>query len=352
MYNSAMVINPTGREYARRQRKLLITGGAGFIASHVIDRFLKMSYWDIVILDRFTYASGGLQRLKEINAYDNPRVKIHNVNCAEPMSACLRKEIGDVDYILHMAAGTHVDNSIACPRDFVEANVFGTFEMLEYARSLPDLSRFIYFSTDEVYGPAAVGQKFSEWDRYNSCNPYSATKAGGEELVLAWANTYGVPAIITHCMNVVGERQHHEKFLPRVVRAALEGTLLKLHVDPRTGKMSSRNYFHAKDVAEATGFLIGQNAPIREKYNIAGDQEISNLDVVLEVEKILGRTIRYELVNPTDVRPGFDVRYGLSGEKMKGMGWTAPNNFHEMLPSLVEWMVAPQNKHWLYGRRP
>src|ERR1700674_4600766 len=197
--------------------KILVTGGAGFIASHFIDRVLRTTDWNIVVLDKFTYASNGLARLKEIGAYDNPRVKIHVVDAARPMSSCLMKEIGHVDYLMHMAAGTHVDNSIACPRDFVEANVFGTFEMLEFARRIPGLQKFVYFSTDEVFGPAAEGQKFEEWDRYNSCNPYSATKACGEELALAWANTYSVPIIITHTMNVIGERQHREKFLPRVV---------------------------------------------------------------------------------------------------------------------------------------
>lgn len=334
-------------------KKILITGGAGFIASHYIDYVLRVvGGWDIIILDRFTYASGGLQRLKEIGAYDNPRVKLHHVNCAEPISKCLQDQIGPVDYILHMAAGTHVDNSIACPRDFVEANIFGTFEMLEYARRLPNLKKFVYFSTDEVFGPAEVGQRFKEWDRYNSCNPYSATKAGGEELVLAWANTYGVPAIITHCMNVIGERQHHEKFLPRIVRAALTGGTIQIHTDPKTGMPGTRNYFHAQDVAKAVQFLLDIDAPIREKYNIAGDQEIANDEVVRAVDRVLGTTTNMEYVNPTDVRPGFDVRYGLDGSRMANWGWHAPHNFRHRLGDLVNWMVEPENKHWLFGTKP
>ena len=328
--------------------KILITGGAGFIASHTIDRLLKKTDWDIVVLDKFTYASNGLVRLKEIGAYDNSRVKLHLVNCAEPMTRCLEKEIGPIDHILHMAAGTHVDNSIACPREFVQANIMGTFEMLEYARRVPGLKRFVYFSTDEVFGPAAVGQRFGEWDRYNSCNPYSATKAAGEELVLAWANTYEVPAIITHTMNVIGERQHHEKFLPRVVRAALDGTEILVHTDPKTGLSGSRNYFHAQDVAGAVQFLLDIEAPVRQKYNIAGDHEISNLEIVLRVGEILGTPMNYRKVNPTDVRPGFDVRYGLNGEKMESMGWKSPDVWSK-LETTVRWMVDPKNQHWLRG---
>ena len=330
--------------------KVLISGGAGFIAAHLINRILKTTDWEIVVLDRFTYASCGLARLKYIGAYDNSRVKIHVVNIAEPISRCLATEIGPIDYILHLAAGSHVDASIACPRDYIEANVFGTFEMLEYARKVSGLKRFLYFSTDEVFGPAPLGYKFLETDRYNSCNPYSATKAGGEELALAWANTYGVPVIITHCQNVIGEMQHHEKFVPRVVRAALEGATVKIHTDPKTGLPGTRNYFHADDVADAVLFLLKNDAPIREKYNIAGDQEVSNLDVVLTIQQILDTPIRYEKINPTDVRPGFDVRYGLSGEKMSKMGWTAPNNFYERMKTLVPWYANPDNRFWLYGK--
>lgn len=327
--------------------RTLITGGAGFIASHLINHILKTTDWDIILLDKFTYASNGLTRLKEIGAYDNPRVKIHVQDCADTMSKCLQKEIGHVDYIVHMAAGTHIDRSIACPRDFIEANVFGTFEMLEYARHVPGLRKFLYFSTDEVFGPAAEGQKFEEWDRFNSCNPYSATKAAGEELTLAWANTYRVPVLISHCMNVIGERQHPEKFVPRVVNALLRGDELLIHTDPKTGKPGSRHYLHCRDVSDAVLFLLNNDVPLREKYNIAAQVEVSNLEVAQEIAKILGKPLRYREVDPTDVRPGFDVRYGLSGKKMEELGWTPRHSFKENIKFLVEWMVDPKNLHWL-----
>ncbi len=326
--------------------EILITGGAGFIASHVVSEILRTTDWHITILDRFTYASNGLVRLKEAGGYDNPRVKIHVVDVSQPMEKCLEKEIGPIDYFLHLAAGTHVDNSIACPRGYVEANIMGTFEMLEYARRIPDLKKFIYFSTDEVFGPAAVDQKFEDWDRYNSCNPYAATKAGGEELSLAWANTYGVPVVITHCMNVMGERQHKEKYVPRVVRAVLTETELLIHTDPKTGLSGSRNYLHCRDVASAVLFLL-KYGEIREKYNIAGDEDISNLDVAQQIAAILSKPLNYRNVNPTVVRPGFDVRYGLSGKKLADMGWRPRYDFETNLKETVEWMVRPENLHWL-----
>lgn len=326
--------------------KILITGAAGFIGSLFVEYFLQETNWDIVILDKFTYASNGLARLKEVKAYDNPRVKIYVADIARLLGHCLEKEIGPVDYFLHMAAATHVDNSIACPRDFIEANIMGTFEMLEYARRIPGLKKFIYFSTDEVFGPAAPGQKFSEWDRYNSCNPYAAAKAGGEELALAWANTYKVPVIISHTMNVMGIRQHPEKFIPRVIRAALMGEIVQVHTDPNTKLPGSRTYLSAQDVAHAIMLLL-EKGVVREKYNIAGTQEISNFEIVQEIGKILGLKIPVLFVNPTSIRPGFDIRYGVSGEKMKELGWKAPMTFEQDLRKVVEWSVRAENLHWL-----
>lgn len=326
--------------------KMILTGGAGFIASHIVDRILKTTDWEICVFDKFSYASGGLLRLKEIGAYDNPRVKIHVVDLAAPISPLLAEDIGSVDYLLHLAAGTHVDRSIISPSDFVRDNVLGTLNILEYARKIPNLKRFLYFSTDEVFGPAAEGQKFLEWDRYNSGNPYSATKAGGEELALAWATTYNVPVVITHTMNVIGERQHHEKFLPKVVKAALRSTRIQLHTDPVTGLTASRNYLHAGDVADGVMFLLRGSA-VREKYNIAREEDISCLEVVKAVSRILDRPIDYELVNPAVSRPGCDMRYGLSPTKMADMGWTAPTPFVKSVDQVVRWMVQPENEHWL-----
>lgn len=327
--------------------KILITGGAGFIASHFIDHVLKTTDWEIVVLDRFTYASNGLARLKEIGAYDNPRVKIHVVDISKPLGRCLEKEIGPIDYLLHMAAGTHVDRSIACPRDFIEANVFGTFEMLEYARRIPSLQKFFYFSTDEVFGPAKVGELFKDNDRYNSTNPYSATKAGGEELSLAWANTYNVPVIISHTMNVYGERQHPEKFVPRVVRAVLDYTVLDIHIDPETKEPGFRNYLHCQDVSEAVMFLL-EHGEIREKYNVTGMREYSNLYVANSIAIFLNKPLKSNPIYPKSIRPGFDVRYGMDGSKLAEMGWTPSRSLDENLRKTVKWMVRPENRHWLY----
>ena len=234
-------------------KRVLITGGAGFIAHHLIETILDTTDWTIVSLDRLDF-SGNLNRLEDIMKKYTPeqkkRVEIvfHDLRAeVNPQTANL---IGDVQLVLHLAAGSHVDRSIEFPMEFVQDNVIGTVNLLQYARTLPNLERFVYFSTDEVFGPAPEGVKYKENDRYNSTNPYSATKAGAEELVVAYENTYKLPAIITHTMNVFGERQHPEKFIPSTIQKARDGEKVIIHADPTRTKAGTRMYIHAKDVAE------------------------------------------------------------------------------------------------------
>ena len=179
-------------------KRVLITGGAGFIAHHLIQYILKNTDWDIVTIDRLDY-SGNLNRLNHIlNSFDvrdKSRVKIIFHDLKSEINPWIKKEIGDIDIILHLAAGSHVDRSINYPMEFILDNVVGTANILEYARLLNDskkLERFIYFSTDEVFGPAPIGVDYKENDRYNSTNPYSASKAGGEELSVAARNLASV----------------------------------------------------------------------------------------------------------------------------------------------------------------
>ena len=202
-------------------KKILITGGAGFIAHHLIDEILSKTDWHIITLDRLDF-SGNLNRLNEVvKSYpktERKRVKIVHHDLKAELNSEIQSSIGRIDYISHLAAGSHVDRSISHPLEFVMDNVVGTAHILDYARKQDSLEHFAYFSTDEVFGPAPKGINFKENDRYNSTNPYSASKAGGEELVVAYENTYGLPAFITHTMNVFGERQNVEKYIPMVIK--------------------------------------------------------------------------------------------------------------------------------------
>ena len=252
--------------------KILVTGGCGFIGHHVVEHFLKTTVWDIVIFDKLTYASSGFDRVRDIKAFDDKRVTFFTTDLASPIPPGVYQETKDIDYILHLAAETHVDNSITDPEPFVISNVVGTMHMLNYAKKLPNLKGFNYFSTDEVFGPAPEGVNYKEWDRYDSSNPYAASKAGGEELVLAYANTYKLPVFITHGMNCFGERQHPEKFIPLIIRKVLQGETVTIHADKTATIPGSRFYIHCRNVAHALHFLLDKFT-LRDKYNIVGERE-------------------------------------------------------------------------------
>ena len=272
-------------------KKVLITGGAGFIAHHLIYFLLKNTNWEIISLDRLDY-SGNLNRLdhivSEIPESERKRLKIVFHDLKSEINPWIKKEIGNVDIILHLAAGSHVDRSIDYPMEFVLDNVIGTANILDFARFINDkqkLERFIYFSTDEVFGPAPKGVDYAENDRYNSTNPYSATKAAGEELSVAYENTYGLPVYITHTMNVFGERQHPEKFIPMCIKKIRDGESVTIHSDRTKTIPGTRHYIHANDVAEAIYFLLLKKINIEfdyggakcPKFNIVGPEEINNV---------------------------------------------------------------------------
>ena len=324
-------------------KRVLITGGAGFAGHHVVEHILKNTDWEIVIFDKLSYSSCGYDRLREIQAFDNKRVLIIGGDLSLPIEPGVAKEIGDVNYILHMGAETHVDNSISNPLPFVMSNVVGTMQILEFARFRDSLEQFVYFSTDEVFGSVQEGHS-KEWDVYNSCNPYAATKAGGEELALAYANTYKIPVMITHTMNLFGERQYPEKFIPLVINRVLSGEKVYIHADQTCTIPGIRSYIHCRNMADAILFLLG-NQVMRDKFNIAGECEIDNLELAKMVARIIGKPLNYELINFHSIRPGHDMRYALDGTKLAGMGWKPPIAFDNALQKTVEWTL--DNRGWL-----
>ena len=338
-------------------KNVLITGGAGFIAHHLIYYLLEKTNWNLISLDRLDY-SGNLNRLDNIlsnlNLSQRSRVKIVYHDLKSEINPWIKKEIGKVDIILHLAAGSHVDRSIDYPLEFVLDNVVGTANILEYARQINEskkLERFVYFSTDEVFGPAPKGVDYKENDRYNSTNPYSASKAGGEELAVAYENTYKLPIYITHTMNVFGERQHPEKFIPMCIKKIRDGESVTIHSDKTKKIPGSRHYIHAEDVAEAIYFLItnkledeidygGAKCP---KFNIVGSEELNNLELAQIIANCQNKELKYEMVDFHSSRPGHDLRYSLSGEKMKNLGWQPTIKLTERIKQVVEWSLNNQN---------
>lgn len=336
-------------------KKILITGGAGFIAHHLIGQILQRTDWEIITVDRLDY-SGNLNRLHDLLQHypdsDKKRIRVVYHDLRAEFNPMLVADIGQVDYIAHLAAGSHVDRSIERPMEFVLDNVVGTCNILELARKQENLERFLYFSTDEIFGPAPLGVKYDEYDRYNSTNPYSASKAGGEELAVAFRNTYGLPIYVTHTMNVFGQRQHPEKYIPLCIRKIRDEEIVTIHSDETRTIPGSRHYIHAEDVADATLFLLlneltlvpQSNGVKCPKFNIVGSTELNNLEVAQMIANAQNKELQYEFVDFHSARPGHDLRYTLSGERMKNLGWV-PKPIENRIQEVVDWTL--KNDRWL-----
>ena len=325
--------------------KIIVTGGCGFIGHHFVEHIYKNTDWEIIILDKLSYASNGFERLRDTGVLGTDRVKVFTNDLVNPLPEGLVKEIGfDVDYIVHMAADTHVDNSIKNPKLFLDNNIQSTYNMLEYARTLQNLKIFFYFSTDEVFGPALGNTLYKEWDRHKPTNPYSASKSAAEQICIAYENTYKVPLMIVNVMNAFGERQHVEKFIPLCIKKMLNNEKIYIHSYPDKTTSGTRFYIHGRNIAAAVLFLI-KNGTLGEKYNISGEREVSNLEMAEMIAKFMNKELDYEMVDFHSDRPGHDLRYGLNGEKLFSMGFHLPLNFEESLKKTVEWTL--ENLKWL-----
>ena len=328
--------------------RVLVTGAVGFIGHYVIQKLINDTDYDIIGLERLSY-SGNLNRLSEINV--NSRYKSVHHDLKSPINDILSKQIGEVDYIIHIAASSHVDRSIEDPLSFVMDNVVGTCNILNFARTQKSLRMFLYFSTDEVFGPAPDGVKYDEYDRYNSTNPYSASKAGGEELCVAFRNTYNMPVVVTHTMNVFGNRQHPEKYIPKCIRSIDAGDTLYIHSDSTKTNPGSRHYIHGEDVADAIIFLMNnENCLLSEnnlcpKFNVVGQEELNNLELAQIIAEVINKPLKYEFVDFHTSRPGHDLRYAIAGDRLASLGWVPKVSVRERVREVVEWSL--NHSEWI-----
>ena len=323
--------------------KILVTGGAGFVGHHFVEHVLKNTDWEVIVVDKLGFSSYGYDRLRDISVFDDKRVHIVNHDFRLPCPDGVLREVEGARWMVHMAAESHVDRSIDDPVPFIHANVLGTHNALFAARSI-GVERFVYFSTDEVFGPAPEGKEFQEWERYKSSNPYAATKAGGEELSLAYHNTYGIPIIITHSMNIFGERQHPEKFIPMAIRKIRDGEELVIHSSADKKYAASRFWVHARNVSDALLFLIYE-AEVGNKYNIVGEVEMNVLTLAQHIAAQMDKPLHYKMTDFHSTRPGHDMRYALDGKKLERMGYTYPLRFMESLEKTVDWSL--DHPEWL-----
>jgi dTDP-glucose 4,6-dehydratase len=329
-------------------KHVLLTGGAGAVGSHIVEGILKDTDWRITIIDRLD-VSGSLERLRDMECWEkeNGRVNFIWWDLKSPINQITANQIGQVDYIYHLAASSHVDRSIEDPLSFVMDNVVGTCNILNFARTIKDLQLFIYFSTDEVFGPAPEGVAYKEWDRYKSGNPYAASKAGGEELAVAFENTYKLPVIVTHCMNIFMNRQMVEKFIPLCIRKIELGEEVTIHGYPDLSRAGSRHWIHARNVWKALHFLTSNSSSPGNKYNIVGEKEVDNLTLAQMIAKFIGKPLKYKIVNFHTSRPGHDLRYALDGTKLKSLGFQFPVSFEKSLEETIKWSLRKENRHWI-----
>ncbi len=348
-------------------KKLLLTGGAGFIGHHVIEGVLKNTDWDIIILDCLTYA-GSLKRLSSIDIWEKERERVKFVwhDLRSPISETIHKDIGgigEIDYVWHLAAESHVDRSLEDAIPFVMSNVVGTTHLLQYIKEYQtNLKRFVYFSTDEVFGPAPEEVFYKEEYAQNPSNPYAGSKAGAEAMCKAFAFSHKLPITITRTMNVFAERQHPEKFVPKTVKAILENRPITIHGTPEIG-FSSRCWIHARNACDAL-MWVTENGEFIEKekqqdrgygvYHIVGEEQnvvwlanrIAKVIKGRELDEKKGE-ISFEYIDFHKTRPGHDFRYALSGEKLKEKGFEYRISLEESFDRMIKWMIKDENKKWL-----
>lgn len=330
-------------------KTLLLTGIAGFAGSHALEHVLLNTDWNIVGLASFRHRGDPLRL--DVDVYDPKRIRIYHCDLTADVSARLADRIGPVDYIWNLAAESHVDRSITDPRPFIENNVALAITMGEYAKVVkPEV--YIQISTDEVYGPAPSGVDFAEWSPIVPSNPYSASKAAQEAIAISYWRTYALPLIITNTMNLIGERQDTEKFVPSTIAKIHNEKVVTIH--GREDHIGSRFYLHARNHADALLYLTNNHRPVPferdvhekpDRYNVRGEREVNNLEMAEMIADIMGKQFRYELVDHHASRPGHDPRYALDDTKLRKMGWTPPMPLFESLEKTVEWTL--RNPEWL-----
>ena len=329
---------------------VFVTGGAGFIGSAVVRKLIAATSMRVVTVDRLTYA-GNLDSLEPARS---DRHHLAEVDVCDAMAVRALFARFQPSAVLHLAAESHVDRSIAGPAEFVRTNVLGTYTMLDEAHrfwsALPaperDGFRFLHVSTDEVFGSLRPDERFDEGSSYRPNSPYSATKAGADHLVRAWYHTYGLPVLTTNCSNNYGPYQFPEKLIPLMILNALEGRPLPLY-----GRGENvRDWLHVEDHVEAL-LTVLDSGRVGETYCIGGNAERRNIDVVRAVCLALDELVpdpagpHARLISYVADRPGHDMRYAIDADKLqRELGWQPARSFDSGLRDTVRWYL--ENRAW------
>jgi dTDP-glucose 4,6-dehydratase len=336
---------------------LILTGASGFVGSHVLRHVLTETDWTIACPVSFRHKGMPARITSSLQDHPEwwPRVTVEHCDLSAPIDRITFDRLGGnrCDFLLNVASESHVDRSISDPAPFVSNNVSLVLNVLEAARKMPRLQRMIQISTDEVYGPVPVGYDSREWDPIVPSNPYAASKAAQEAIAISYWRTYGVPLVITNTMNIIGEMQDPEKFIPMTIKRALSGEPMTIHAAP-DGTVGSRHYLHARNQADALIYLLvhpfaavahSEILTRPHRFHVVGEREVDNLTMARKVAEFAGRDLNYELVDFHSSRPGHDLRYAMNGERIEALGWKAPMPLEDSLRRTVEWTL--RHPEWL-----
>ncbi len=349
----AVTWNEGGKDMKLIYRKrLLLTGIAGGIGIHTLAHLMRNTDWHIVGIDSFRH-KGLSDRLRmhfEAHPEDIERTTIITHDITAPFSEMTVKKIGHIDYIINMASLSDVEASNIDPIPFVQNNIALVLNMLELARKIkPEV--FIQISTDEVYGPTeGKNDGYKEWDTKTPSNPYAASKSCQEELCIAYWRAFGIPLIITNTMNNFGEMQSASKYPVMVQKAIASEEEITIHGDENG--IGSRSYIHSRNFSDALLFILQNTKPYLhqptkidkpDRYHIAGDKQVDNLELAQMIASLMGKELKYKIVDFHKTRPGHDKHYGLNDEKIRNLGWNSPLPFEESLSNTIKWQQEHQD---------
>jgi len=329
----------------------VVTGGAGFIGSALVRHLIDHTDHQVLVVDKLTYA-GNLASLASVQSHPRYHFSLTDI-CDRTAVSGIFADF-DPDAVMHLAAESHVDRSIDGPAEFINTNVVGTYVLLEGAlahwrklgRRAQDF-RFLHVSTDEVYGALKDEGFFTEETRYDPRSPYSATKAASDHLVRAWSHTYGVPILLTNCSNNYGPHQFPEKLIPLTIIKGLAGAPMPVYGQG----LNVRDWLFVDDHAQALTLVL-ERGRVGESYNIGGNAERRNIDVVSAIcdamdrlTRCLSATSHRELITFVSDRPGHDFRYAIDFGKLKAeLGWSPKDTFESGLLATVKWYL--ENRAW------
>ena len=325
----------------------MITGGAGFIGSAVVRNTIKRGY-SVINFDALTYA-GCLGNVASVSNDSNYRFIHGDIRDRSALDRAFQEHRPSV--IMHLAAESHVDRSIDGPKDFIETNIVGTYNLLEAARTYwtsagkPDWFRLHHISTDEVFGSLSKTGKFTENTPYDPRSPYSASKASSDQLVRSWYQTYGLPTVISNCSNNYGPYHLPEKLIPLIIINALDGKPLPIY-----GKGENvRDWLYVEDHVDAL-LTVMEKGRLGRSYNIGGNNEFTNLEIVHKICEILNvkkpfQSKYQDLITYVEDRPGHDFRYAVDTTRIKNeLGWQPTTEFSDGLEKTVQWYL--DNENW------